>query len=129
MDEMLRMIVDKLDRMEQKLDSVEKNQERFEQKLEKFEQKLDSVEKNQEKFEQKLEKFEQKLDSVEKNQEKFEQKLDSVEKKLDRIEIKVDATFEQVAKNTEHEAVFNELAATVEDHSTDIRLLKKLVAN
>lgn len=49
-----------------------------------------------------------------------------VNQRLDRIETKLDAVYEQVAKNSE---VDNELAATVQDHETDIRLMKKLLTN
>ncbi|QJD82066.1 hypothetical protein [Cohnella herbarum] len=56
-------------------------------------------------------------------------RMDALDLKLDRIESKLDATFEQVGKNTEHDSTFNELAVTVDSHTTDIKLLKKLVAN
>lgn len=56
-------------------------------------------------------------------------RMDALDLKLDRIENKLDATFEQVGKNAEHDTTFNELAATVDSHTTDRKLLKKLVAN
>ncbi|MDG0789602.1 hypothetical protein OMP38_01085 [Cohnella ginsengisoli] len=65
------------------------------------------------------------LESVEQKVDQVELRLDRVEHKADRIETKLDAAFEQVAKSTEHEVAFNDLASTVAGHTTDIRLLKK----
>ncbi|MEK0314049.1 hypothetical protein [Cohnella sp. 56] len=99
-DELLRQIADTLGDVVGRLDRLERKQDRFEQKQDQFEQKLDQL----------------------------ELRMERVEHKVDRIEHKLDATFEQVAKNTEHEVAFNELASVVAEHTTDIRLLKKVVA-
>ncbi|MBB6674835.1 hypothetical protein [Cohnella nanjingensis] len=48
--------------------------------------------------------------------------------KLDRIESKMDAVYEQVASNTEFQSQYNEISTTIEEHTTDLRILKKLVA-
>ncbi|MEK8128349.1 hypothetical protein WMW72_10585 [Paenibacillus filicis] len=46
--------------------------------------------------------------------------------RLDRIESRLETVYEQVAKNSE---AGHEIAATVQDHETDIRLIKKLLTN
>ncbi|WP_217595029.1 hypothetical protein [Cohnella sp. GbtcB17] len=105
-EELLRQIAEKLgdvvgrlDRMEQKVDQIDNRLERVEQKVDQFEQKMDQMDLS----------------------------LARVEQKVDRIDTKLDAAFEQVAKNTEHEVAFNDLASKVAEHTTDIRLLKKIV--
>lgn len=40
--------------------------------------------------------------------------IKGIKSQLEGMESKMDAAYEQVAKNTEHEVAFNELAATVE---------------
>ncbi len=60
---------------------------------------------------------------------KLDAKFDVLTSDFARLEKKLDATFEQVAHNTEFEATVMELAATVFENTTDIKLLKKLVAN
>jgi len=56
-------------------------------------------------------------------------KIDFMASDFARMETKLDATFEQVAMNTEFEATVRELAVCVEENTTDIKLLKKLVSN
>jgi len=56
-------------------------------------------------------------------------KIDFMASDFTRMETKLDATFEQVAMNTEFEATVRELAVCVEENTTDIKLLKKLVSN
>lgn len=61
--------------------------------------------------------------------EQFKEFRSEINTKIDRIEQKLDAAYEQVAKNTENDTAFNELAATVADHDVDIKLLKRALAN
>ncbi|MFC5700811.1 hypothetical protein ACFPVX_05935 [Cohnella faecalis] len=55
-------------------------------------------------------------------------RLERTESKIDRLERKLDATFEQVVRNTEHDSKWNEIAVSVEEQQTDIKILKKLAA-
>jgi hypothetical protein len=55
-------------------------------------------------------------------------KFDMMSSDLRRMETKLDATFEQVAHLTEFETTVKQLAVTVEENTTDIKLLKKLVS-
>jgi hypothetical protein len=45
------------------------------------------------------------------------------------INQKLDAIMSQVALNTEQDTAFNEVATTVQDQGTDIKLIKKLLTN
>jgi len=49
-----------------------------------------------------------------------------VKEEISLIHHKLDAIMEQVARNTEADTTFKELAATVDDHETDIRLIVPL---
>lgn len=60
--------------------------------------------------------------------ELLQNSLDAKER-LVRIENKLDAVYQQVATNTEFDTVMKELAITVDEHGTDIKLIKKLLSN
>lgn len=81
--------------------------------------KLDSLEKGQ----QALEKGQQKL---EKGQQEFRAEVRS---EFEKVQRKLDTIYSQVAHNTEQEVRLNEVIARVNEHDTDIRLIKKIVSN
>ncbi|MEK3884756.1 hypothetical protein [Paenibacillus sp. PL2-23] len=56
-------------------------------------------------------------------------KFDGMAAELGRMNAKLDSTFEQVVRNSEMISAFMETAATVNEHTIDIKLLKKAVAN
>ena len=68
-------------------------------------------------------------DVVEELMKQILEKLDRIESKVDRIENKLDAVYEQTARNSELESSLNDLSSTVQDHDTDIRLIKKVLTN
>ncbi len=55
-------------------------------------------------------------------------KIDEMAQDIARIDSRLTSTNEQVVRNTEALTAFLEIAATVNEHSTDIKLLKKLAA-
>jgi len=72
--------------------------------------------------------MEARFESMDARLESMDARLESMDARLNRIEQKLDATFEQTVHNTELLSTFSQLAATVEDNTTDIKLLKKLIA-
>ncbi|WP_019121315.1 hypothetical protein [Brevibacillus massiliensis] len=83
--------------------------------------KIDMHEFKNEMYEFKNEMYEFKNEMYEFKNEMYD-RFDQLEKKVDQIQV-------QVAHNTETEVLLREVQDTVKEHHTDIKLLKKVIAN
>lgn len=109
--------------MEEKLElilgEIKELREHIDKKFAQVDKRFEQVDKRFEQVEQRIEKVEQKIENVE---QRFDQRFENIVKKLDNIST-------QVAKNAEQEFNVHKLAAKVEEHDADIKLLKKAIAN
>lgn len=96
------------------------------QLLEMIAQKVVSIDERVQNMGSNINKMENDINTIKKNQDQLESKLnigfESINQKLDTI-------YSQVAINTEQEVRLNDLANKVNDHDTDIKLIKQIISN
>jgi archaellum component FlaC len=124
-EKLLIEIITKLNGIDGRLDKMDTRFGQVETRLDKMDTRFDQVETRLDKMDTRFDQIETRLDKID---TRFDQMETTMNVRFERLEIKLDAISEQVARNTENESSFNELAVTVARHTTDINLLKKLAA-
>jgi len=118
--ELLHQMMDKLVSIDSRLDGIDTRLDGIDARLDGIDARLDGIDTRLDAMDVRLDGMDAKIDKLAEQQAKFE--------------VKLEGTQEQVARNTEileasfypHVARVDSLAVTVEEHTTDIKLLKKL---
>ncbi|GBC91993.1 Chromosome partition protein Smc [bacterium HR15] len=95
-EERLERVEERTERMEERLERVEERTERMEERLERVEERTERMEERLERVEERTERMEERLERVEERTERMEERLERVEERTERMEERLERVEEGV---------------------------------